>query len=294
MTSGIGVLCVGASHWDVIGRTDAHLHVGDDVAGRIERRPGGVATNVARGLAKHGVSAGLCSVIGDDPAGRALILGLEDAGIDCAHLCRIAGAATGHYVAIEDHRGELFAAVADTALLEHHSDQVLRQVELALNDTRSVFVDANLGTAELEQIADACRNAGARVFLNPVSPMKAPRLSFLLTGAYEATLIANLAEASALMQQTFENSADAAAAMQARASGTVLITHGSGPATLATPDETVTMSPPALSGDASVTGAGDALLSGFLSAQERDAAPAAALHFALEAAAGHMTDGKTR
>ena len=52
------ILRVGAAHWDSVGRTDRQLTVGDDVAGRVERRPGGVALNVALGLAHHGLPVG--------------------------------------------------------------------------------------------------------------------------------------------------------------------------------------------------------------------------------------------
>ena len=47
-------LCAGAAHWDIIGRTDLPLPPGADVPGRVTRRPGGVAQNIARALAALG------------------------------------------------------------------------------------------------------------------------------------------------------------------------------------------------------------------------------------------------
>ena len=47
-------LCVGAAHWDIIGRTAVPLPPGADVPGRVTRQPGGVAQNVARALAALG------------------------------------------------------------------------------------------------------------------------------------------------------------------------------------------------------------------------------------------------
>ena len=48
------VLCVGAAHWDVIGRTPRPLPPGADVPGRVTRQPGGVARNIAEALARAG------------------------------------------------------------------------------------------------------------------------------------------------------------------------------------------------------------------------------------------------
>ncbi|MEO0625154.1 MAG: PfkB family carbohydrate kinase [Pseudomonadota bacterium] len=66
--------CVGGAHWDIIGRADGPVRAGDDVPGRIEQRPGGVALNVALGPAERGCAVRLCAVVGDDEAGRSLVI----------------------------------------------------------------------------------------------------------------------------------------------------------------------------------------------------------------------------
>ena len=66
MTIGARILCVGAAHWDVIGRASVPLAEGADVPGRIQRRSGGVALNIARGVAVLEGASRLCSVVGDD------------------------------------------------------------------------------------------------------------------------------------------------------------------------------------------------------------------------------------
>ena len=161
------VLCVGALHWDVIGRAETSLEVGDDVAGRIARRPGGVATNVAVGLAARGCPVGLCSVLGQDSVGRDLIRALEASGVECRHVVKVSDASTGHYVAIEGLRGELIAAVADAELLESESEAVAQQMELALSTVHTVFLEANLTTSALTKIAVARRIDS---WLLPISP----------------------------------------------------------------------------------------------------------------------------
>ncbi|HVH02414.1 MAG TPA: PfkB family carbohydrate kinase, partial [Amaricoccus sp.] len=107
-------LCIGAAHWDVVGRTAAALPAGADVPGRVTGQPGGVAQNIARALAALGRPVRLIAALGRDPIGDALASDLAAAGVDCRWLHRHPGATDG-YVAIEGADGALHAAVADCA-----------------------------------------------------------------------------------------------------------------------------------------------------------------------------------
>ncbi len=287
------VLCIGAAHWDVIGRATSRLAAGDDVAGRVMRRPGGVALNVAIGLARHGLAASLCSVVGDDAAGRALMEELEGSQVHCLHVLKIQGAATGHYLAIEDDSGDLFSAVADTSLLDENAGAIVQQATVALQSAGAVVLEANLAPVALKNIARESIKAGVQIVANPVSPAKAGRLSFLVSDEFAPTLVVNLAEANVLLGQSFRTSRDAAMALRAKASGTALVTDGARLASLATKEDVVTAMPPDAGGEVSVTGAGDALLSAFLAAQDRQYTSGESLQFALRAAADHISISET-
>ena len=119
------ILCLGAAHWDLIGRAAAPFSPGGDLPGRIERRAGGVAANVALALAALGRPVVLLAAIGRDPAGNRLVAALTRRGVDCGHVLRHAGA-TDRYLAIEDGAGELVAAVADCAGLERAGEEIVR------------------------------------------------------------------------------------------------------------------------------------------------------------------------
>ena len=288
------ILCVGATHWDSVGQACSHLGIGDDLPGVIERRPGGVATNIAAGLAAHGVPVSLCSVVGDDPAGRELIQALVARGIDCNGVLRIDGAATGHYIAIEDNRGDLFAAIADGALLDQNQNGIVAQCTAMIQNFETVVLDANLGKPALQAISDAARQHQVKIVFNPVSPAKAARLGFLLSGGYAPTIVANRAEVNAMLGSTFSNAPDAAKALQARSNGTALVTDGAKSVALATSEDVVSSVPPAVSEDVSVTGAGDALMAGYLASTIHGAPPESALRSAFEAAANHMKSDMSR
>ncbi|MDB2369265.1 kinase, partial [Octadecabacter sp.] len=49
------ILCIGSVLWDIIGRAPGQMRAGSDVPGRITRRPGGVAMNIAMTLAQFGL-----------------------------------------------------------------------------------------------------------------------------------------------------------------------------------------------------------------------------------------------
>jgi len=82
------VLCIGSALWDVIASASANMRPGYDIAGTIQRRPGGVALNIAVALAAQGVYPELLSTIGDDADGDTLIAGLTGLGVSCKHVLR--------------------------------------------------------------------------------------------------------------------------------------------------------------------------------------------------------------
>ncbi|MEM9062195.1 MAG: PfkB family carbohydrate kinase [Pseudomonadota bacterium] len=282
------VLCVGAAHWDLIARSDGELRTGDDVPGQIRQRPGGVALNVALGLAAREVRVSLCSAVGADDAGASLTAYATAAGVDCTDVAIIGGAATNRYLAIEDVSGDLFAAVAEIGLLEGHADQVAAKASRALVASDTLFLEANLPSAAIEGIARHAAARGVKIVVNPVSPVKAPRLVRLISEPFRATIVANLREANVLLGKSASTAAGAATALLAVGAEAALVTDGPRPAALATAASLVTSAPETLQGDVSVTGAGDALLAAFLASPDLHDEPYDALTSALRAAAEHM------
>jgi pseudouridine kinase len=161
-------LCAGAAHWDLIGRTDRPLPPGADVPGRVTRRPGGVAQNVARALAALGRPVALVAAVGRDPAGDELAADLAAAGVDTALLHRHDGP-TDSYLALEGPGGALHAAIADCAGLERAGLALLAGLPAA-----RLVLDGNLPGPTL---AAFVRRPSLTLALVPASPAKAARLA---------------------------------------------------------------------------------------------------------------------
>lgn len=287
--AGAVFLCVGAAHWDVIGRSDKAVQIGDDVPGRIEWRPGGVALNVALGLTRQGCKVRLGALVGDDEGGTSLIRHAEAAGIDCADVIRVSNAATSHYLAIEDAGGSLVVAVADTSLLDANADGLSARLKHTVGSASAMLLEANLPASVMAELAEIAARAEVELVANPVSPAKAPRLRAILAGRYGPTIVANLDEANAILGALHRTSDAAAAALRRAGAATALISHGAQAAALATGHGSVSLTPEPLTGPASVTGAGDALLSAYLASPERHSSPKLALEKALRAARDQMT-----
>ena len=282
-------LCVGAAHWDIIGHTTHPLPYGADVPGRVTRRAGGVAQNIARALAALGHRAALVSAIGRDRAGGELAADLAAAGIDCGGLQRHDGP-TDCYLGLEGRGGALHAGIADCTGLERAALSLLS----ALRDGRltspwpgSLVLDGNLPVPVLSAFLLEPAHAVAIV---PASPEKAARLKPYLA-ARPVTLYLNRLEAEALAGRAFADSRSAATALLAFGAIAAVVTDGSAPATAAGPDDAVTLTPPAVR-PASVTGAGDVFVATHLAARADGLRADAALGTALAAAAHHISSEK--
>lgn len=286
------ILCIGSVLWDTIGRAPVHMQHGSDVPGRITRRPGGVAMNIAMTLARFGLRPALLSAIGRDADGDELVAAAERMGLDCEHLYRSEDLPTDRYLAVEGANG-LIAAVADAHSLEAAGDKILRPLgDGRLGSLESpwagpVALDGNLTESLLAQIAHSPLFAAADLRVAPASPGKAERLLPLL-GRAQLTLYVNLEEAGILCQRVFDNAPQAAVGLIARGASRVLVTDGPRPAADATAENVISQSPPAVLATR-VTGAGDTFMAAHWVAERRLAGRAAALAAALEAAARHVS-----
>lgn len=258
------VACVGGVNLDLKARALIELTLASSNPGRIHRSAGGVAGNVAQGLARLGVACSLFSVVGDDPAGRLVIDACLRAGVDARGIVTIAGARTATYAAVLDRAGELVVAIADAQVLEEVGEHWVHSTAEAAAGADVVVLDTNLPEPVIGELVRR-RSPSSVVVADPVSAPKAARL-----GSHLADLdvvFPDRAEAEALTGIPVVDGAsarDAAVALRQLGVGTVVVKLGHEGVLVS--DPTVTTSYPAVAPDRirDVTGAGDALAAGFL------------------------------
>lgn len=286
------IVCIGAVLWDIIGRCDAAMVLGNDRPGRIERIPGGVALNIAMTLRRFGMRPGLLSVVGQDAEGSELRTACERMGLDVSAMLVDAALPTDRYMAIEA-QGALVAAIAHAQSLEDAGARVLEPMgdgRLGTADAPwegPVALDGNLTEAVLGEIARSPLFKHADLRIAPASPGKAERLRPLLSHP-RATMYVNREEAGLMTGTHPANAAAAAAALIAAGARRVLVTEGAQMAVDASPDSTLSAVPPAVEARR-ITGAGDTFMAAHIAAEVRGADREAALSAAVTAAATYVS-----
>jgi len=104
--SNIQVIGLGALNIDHIYKVERILDDGEAVASEAESFPGGSAANTIYGLAKLGVSAGFCGVVGDDDEGRTLLQDFQKVGVDTSRIKVKPKAKTGSVLCLSDNLGK--------------------------------------------------------------------------------------------------------------------------------------------------------------------------------------------
>lgn len=260
------IACVGGASLDRRARTSGPLRPGTSNPVVSTLKPGGVARNVAEALARLGCDVALFSIVGQDEAGRTLVDGLKDAGVDTAGIARSARHPTGAYTAVLGPSGRLEFGLADMEIFEKAGTAWAEGLGPALSARRIWFVDANLPTDTLSAIL-ASKPPGALALADPVSVAKSERLRPVLP--WIDVIFPDRLEAGALARMPAvvgeEQVAAAAARIRELGVAEVIVTLGSEGVFLA--DGTRSEAIPAIAprgplGD--VTGAGDALAAGYI------------------------------
>ncbi|MCL2560140.1 MAG: carbohydrate kinase family protein [Turicibacter sp.] len=246
---------------------------------------GGVARNVAENLAKLGNGVSLFSVVGDDSEGRSVLADSVCKNIDVA-LTKVAKEGrTGTYTAVLDGDGEMVLALADMAIYDQFTSDVIANSWEALVTSEAIFMDTNLSSEAIAEVISRCEKESIRLYIDPVSSLKAKKLPRDLSGV--SVLFPNLEEAEELSGIRIKSSADyqvVADALKAHGVENVVMTLGS---------EGIFYSSPTGSGQllpysveiVDVTGAGDALTAGVMSAMIQGCDLEVACRYGLAAAA---------
>ena len=292
MTSKPDILCIGAVLWDIIGRCDDPMVLGNDRPGQITRIPGGVALNIAMTLTGFGLRPALLSVVGEDTEGRELRAACADMGLDVAEMLVDPDLPTDRYMAIEA-QGALIAAIAHAFSLEQAGARILAPLADGRLGSEAapwpgpVALDGNLTEDLLTEIATSPLFSKADLRIAPASPGKAERLRPLLSHP-RATIYVNREEAGLLTGTHPANAAAAAAALLNAGARRVLVTEGAQMAVDAVADSTISATPPPVEARR-ITGAGDTFMAAHIAAEVAGTTREKALSIAVNAAAVYVS-----
>lgn len=187
------VACLGAAHWDHKLVTQGTLRPSSsNPVNAWPATPGGVARNVAENLVALGAQVALASVVGDDPAGRALRDEAQRVGIDTRCMLLDTRHPTGSYTAILNPQGELEWAFSAMAGIQEPPPEYLSLALSALSTQSMGVADLNLPQAWLQALVDHAAKRKLPLALVAVSEAKMAHLPVRLHGV--TLLVLNQAE----------------------------------------------------------------------------------------------------
>ena len=224
------VLVIGSVHLDVVAHispsTEGHI----DKVGSLRFGVGGAAFNVAMNLSADGRAVSLFSAVNPDSmTGRIVMTRLKETNIDTRYVLSVPELPESAYVAhLCD--GDLRSAVSCVGV-----EQVtfpLDSLEMAMQESSTVAVEANLAVGQLQQIATIARRLNRHLLACAVSESKVMRLykTFPVTSGERRVfraVVMNHKEAArvGLCQQAYSDSTGAKAFCADFNAETVLVTQ---------------------------------------------------------------------
>lgn len=282
LPAGNTLLVIGGANVDLTGTATDAYRSADSNPGQVQQSAGGVGRNIAENLARLGNDVALLSLIGDDSRGRFLVDQAQEAGLQTQHMTRHPELATSTYLALNNEQGELVGAIADMAIIEQLTPALLAEKTALLQSSSTLIVEANLPVSTLGWLAD--QSLTAPIVADAVSATKAVRLQPLL---HRVDLLkVNRSEALALLEDLADTDPDDTTlieALLARGVGAVLLSLGESGVRYGSTDEQIELPVPQCRIN-SDTGAGDALLAGFIHARQHLETTIEQLQFALTCA----------
>ena len=259
------ILVLGGAHVDRRGRISGDTAPGSSNPGNWFEEAGGGGFNAARNLARLGFDVTMISPRGGDPTGEMVTEAAYAAGIN-DHPFVFLDRKTPSYTAILERDGNLVIALADMDLYRLFVPRrlAIRWVRDAFAATDLILFDANLPEDTITAIVARANSLGKPVAAIAISPAKVVKLKPSAGGI--DYLFLNEAEAAALAGQRPENAAEWASLLGDIGLKGGIVTRGQRELIAFTGGGAIALQPPSIETVADVTGAGDSLAAGVLSA----------------------------
>jgi pseudouridine kinase len=277
---------VGGANVDIGGRSQASYQAGDSNPGYVNQSAGGVGRNIAENLARLGNETAMITLLGNDSRGQYLLNQSAEAGLNMQDVIQHPSHATSTYIAMHNERGELVGAIADMSIMAEFTPELLATKMPLLHSASTLVVDANLPAQTISWLAE--QPLHACIAADAVSATKAVNLMPLLDKI--KVLKVNRAEALALLGRSHDadsNSETLIRELQQLGVENVLLSLSQDGVMLGTPTQTIHRHVPTcdLTND---SGAGDALLAGYLHARWHIDEPEDQITFAVACAAATL------
>ncbi len=277
------ITVIGGANIDISAKYSAPvITTGDSHNGKISTSAGGVARNIAENLARLGSAVKLITGLGDDAFSAPVRASLNLPLLDISACYAPPNAPSDSYLSLYDMTGDLISAVNQMQLVNKLTPTYLQPFKSQITSAALIIADCNLPPDTINWLTRLPDRPP--LFFDGVSTEKITRLQPCLDRI--DGLKCNRLEAAALLNCSAQATPDRLVAdLLNRGIDTVLLSLGANGVQLGRAGRQTyfpLLSPPQTI--ASVAGAGDALLAGFVHSQHHGESDAAAMHLGLRAA----------
>ncbi|CVI61836.1 MULTISPECIES: carbohydrate kinase family protein [Agrobacterium] len=278
------ILVLGGAHIDRRGMIETETAPGASNPGSWMEEAGGGGFNAARNLSRLGFQVRIIAPRGGDVTGEAVAEAARQAGVEDTPFTFL-DRRTPSYTAILERDGNLVIALADMDLYKLFTPRRLkiRAVREAITTSDILLCDANLPEDTLTALGLIARTCEKPLAAIAISPAKAVKLKPAL-GDIDI-LFMNEAEARALTGETAANARDWPDILRKAGLSGGVVTRGASEVVAFRGTEKAILHPPLIREVKDVTGAGDAMASGYLAAIAEGKAIGEALRRGAAAAA---------
>jgi len=260
------VLVIGASGFDIKGRSHQELKYHADNPGKVRSCYGGVGRNIAENLARLDIPTVLLTAVGDDAAGDLILAHLASAGVNVSHALQLEAHRTGNFIAVLNEFGDLALAVSDFEIMAQLDADYIASHESLFAAAQFVMIDLNIEIATIDAIIQLCQKYQVPLCCDPTSPAHAQKIVDRIQHFYLLTPNASEIEVFCRIPVHKSNPDSVMQAVQylvAQGVKVGIVTLGENGAAYATANERGMFDTPQVSVVDS-TGAGDALSAGVI------------------------------
>jgi len=198
------VIVIGGALADIMGSPTEKLIMADSNPGKIRISPGGVGRNIMENLARFGANVSFITALGKDMFGREIIKNLENLNVDYQQTIEHETLPTAFYLLVVNELGKLEVGISDTEIVKEININHIAKNQAYIAQKDIIVLDANLELETIEYIVE--NNPDKKIFIDLVSIAKAKKLKKMI-GSFH-TIKPNLTEAEILTGIKFNNHSD--------------------------------------------------------------------------------------
>ena len=197
------IIVIGGINADITGKAVKDVIKNESNIGKITITAGGVARNICENLTRLGADCEFITTYANDYFGDMLQKSCQELNISLVHSYISNDYATGAYVSLEDHIGEMEAAVCDSEGILNLPISHVEKLKVFIKHSQCIVLDCNLSEEMLEYVIKKYHEK--KILIEAVSSAKVIKLRKNLNNVYAIKLNRNEFESLYEEPYTTEN-----------------------------------------------------------------------------------------